>query len=263
MVKGLEIFHERFRDFGGSFILIGGAACDQWFTQQGLAFRATKDLDIVLLIEVLNRNFIAAFRSFVAEGGYEIRERSETSPILYRFAKPKDDRFPFMLELFSRGPDAMVFAENQTIVPVGMEADYHSLSAILMDDVYYEFLQSRQIEQGGLRFASVSALIPLKAKAWLDLTARRERGEKVDSKDIDKHGTDVFRLAATLPGEPGTDMPPAVQSDLSRFLQAFAETSPEWPRIMDALKPIFGGALRPSALRLAIQTYFQLSPPTP
>jgi hypothetical protein len=53
MVKGLNIFRDRFRQFEGSFTLIGGAACDEWFTAQGLPFRATKDLDIVLIIEVL------------------------------------------------------------------------------------------------------------------------------------------------------------------------------------------------------------------
>ena len=32
MVKGLEPFRERFREFEGAFTLIGGAACDEWFT---------------------------------------------------------------------------------------------------------------------------------------------------------------------------------------------------------------------------------------
>ena len=49
MVKGLDIFRERFRPFEGSFTLIGGAACDEWFTAQGVPFRATKDLDIEFL----------------------------------------------------------------------------------------------------------------------------------------------------------------------------------------------------------------------
>ena len=35
MVKGLELFRERFREFEGAFTLIGGAACDEWFTAQG------------------------------------------------------------------------------------------------------------------------------------------------------------------------------------------------------------------------------------
>jgi hypothetical protein len=31
MVKGLNIFRDRFRQFEGSLTLIGGAACDEWF----------------------------------------------------------------------------------------------------------------------------------------------------------------------------------------------------------------------------------------
>lgn len=49
MVRGLDLFRQRFRDHEGTFVVIGGAACDQWFTRHGLAFRATKDLDIVLI----------------------------------------------------------------------------------------------------------------------------------------------------------------------------------------------------------------------
>jgi len=258
MVRGIDIFRERFRDFEGSFILIGGAACDQWFTDQGFAFRATKDLDIVLLIEVLDRQFVAAFREFVEEGGYEIRERTEGKPILYRFAKPRDERFPAMLELFSRSPDTLELSDGQAIIPVGTESGHHSLSAVLMDNAYYELIRSRQQEREGIRFASVSALIPLKARAWLDLTERKNRGEKIDSRDIDKHRTDVFRLAATLPGEPGPEIPGSVLGDLGRFLAAFPETSDEWPRILDSLKAVFG-ALRPGALRAAIATYFRLA----
>jgi hypothetical protein len=258
MVRGLDIFRERFRDFAGSFILIGGAACDQWFTDQGLAFRATRDLDIVLLIEVLDRQFVAAFREFVEQGRYEIRERTEGKPILYRFAKPRDERFPAMLELFSRSPDTLELSDGQAIIPVGTESGHHSLSAVLMDTAYYELIRSRQQEREGIRFASVSALIPLKARAWLDLTERKKRGEKIDSRDIDKHRTDVFRLAATLPGEPGPEIPGSVLGDLVRFLAAFPETSDEWPRILDSLNAVFG-ALRPGALRAAIATYFRLA----
>lgn len=53
MVRGLDLFRARFREFEGSFVLIGGAACDEWFTASGLVFRVTKDLDVVLIIEVL------------------------------------------------------------------------------------------------------------------------------------------------------------------------------------------------------------------
>jgi hypothetical protein len=72
----------------------------------GLAFRATKDLDIVLHIEALTPEFGVTFWSLVEKGGYEIRQASDTGkPVFYRFQKPSDARFPAMLELFCRSPD--------------------------------------------------------------------------------------------------------------------------------------------------------------
>jgi hypothetical protein len=61
MVKGIELFAGHFKGFEDSYILIGGAACDLWMQTQGLPFRATKDLDIVIVIEALNPEFIKNF----------------------------------------------------------------------------------------------------------------------------------------------------------------------------------------------------------
>jgi hypothetical protein len=258
MVKGLDIFRERFRPFEGSFTLIGGAACEAWFTAQGLTFRATKDLDIVLMIEVLDQAFVAAMRAFVAEGGYEIRERSEGIPILYRFAKPAQETFPFMLEMFSRSLEGFDLPSGQEVIPVIIDPGQHSLSAILLDEAYYSLIQTHAAPTEGLRVATAAALIPLKAYAWLNLTERRAAGENVDSKNIDKHRADVFRLAATLPGEPGPELPGRIAADLAVFLQAFPITSAEWQAILASVKATVPGTFRPEALRLAIQTYFQL-----
>jgi hypothetical protein len=54
-------------------VLIGGAACDLAMTDAGLAFRATKDLDIVLYAEALDAEFVRAFWDFVRGGGYEVQ----------------------------------------------------------------------------------------------------------------------------------------------------------------------------------------------
>ena len=47
MVTGMETFKHHFIGFEDSFLLIGGAACDAWFTSCGGRFRATKDIDMV------------------------------------------------------------------------------------------------------------------------------------------------------------------------------------------------------------------------
>ena len=57
MIRGLDLFRDRFRAHGDSLVLIGGGACDEWFTRQGLNFRTTRDLDIVLLVEAVDPGF--------------------------------------------------------------------------------------------------------------------------------------------------------------------------------------------------------------
>ena len=263
MVRGLDLFRERFRKFEGAFVLIGGAACDEWFTAQGLAFRTTKDLDIVLIIEVIDREFVGALRAFIAEGGYEIRQRTDGSPVMYRFGKPKNETFPFMLELFSRKPEELQLEEGQEKVPIATGSDHHSLSALLLQEDYYSLIQAHKEVHDGLPSANATALIPLKAHAWLDLSKLKADGTDIDSKDIAKHRNDVFRLAGTLPGAPGPDLPRTITRDIATFLAAFPEDSEEWPHILASVKITLGGTISPVALRSAIQTYFRLEGGTP
>lgn len=257
MVEGIDIFRERFAGFADSLTLIGGAACDEWFADQGLDFRSTKDLDIVLIAEVLGRDCVRALLEFVEEGAYGIRERAGEAPVLYRFAKPATAGFPAMLEFFSRKPDGLDLGEDQQIVPVRAGAEVHSLSAILLDDAYYAMLVTNREERDGISIATAPTLIALKARAWIDLTARKEAGEPVDGRDIRKHRTDVFRLAATLPGDEAVDLDGTIRADLRSFLAAMPADSPEWAGIQAALKPAFG-KLAPSTLIDSLNAYFQL-----
>ena len=94
MIKGLEVFKEYFRDFVDQYILIGGAACDIVFEEADLAFRATRDLDMVLIVESLTPEFGRRFWDFIDAGGYENRAKSNGAPQFYRFNKPKVSDFP-------------------------------------------------------------------------------------------------------------------------------------------------------------------------
>jgi|LGVF01.1.fsa_nt_gb hypothetical protein len=53
MVHGLEKFKEYFGDYTNQYVFIGGTACDILMDELGALFRATKDLDMVLIVEVL------------------------------------------------------------------------------------------------------------------------------------------------------------------------------------------------------------------
>ena len=79
MVRGLEIFQERFAAYVDQYVLIGGTAASLTMEEAGLEFRATKDLDIVLHVEALTPAFGEAFWKFVEDGGYEIRQASDPS----------------------------------------------------------------------------------------------------------------------------------------------------------------------------------------
>ena len=107
MVKGLELFREAFSSFLGSYVLIGGSAASIAMEEAGLDFRATKDLDIVLLLENLDAAFVDALWDFIDAGGYEHRQGSGGHERFYRFRSPAAPAYPEMLELFARAPDAL------------------------------------------------------------------------------------------------------------------------------------------------------------
>jgi hypothetical protein len=260
MIRGLELFREHFADYRKAFVLIGGVACHEWLSMQGLEFRATKDMDMVLIVEALDAAFVKRFREFIEAGKYQGRFRAEDGRQLYRFDKPQDERYPTMIEIFSRKPSNVDLSEGQQIVPIKLDDDSASLSAILLNDDYYALIREQHNEEKNLPFANPAALIPLKARAHIDLAERAAKGEEGKSRDIAKHRTDVFRIAATLPGEAGPPIPGTVQEDLRKFLSAFpVENKEEWQAIGDGLKTTFGSRkLNPESLIEAIRVYFKL-----
>lgn len=218
MVVGVDRFRAHFAGHEHQYVLIGGAACELIMADVGLDFRATKDLDIVLIVEALDPGFSALFWAFIEEGGYQVRERSEGERILYRFQKPAKPDFPAMLELFSRAPEGLAIAEGSQLTPLPIDEEAASLSAILLDEDYYRFLQSMVRVMDGIPVLGEAAIIPFKAKAWLDLSARREAGERVDEKDVKKHRNDVARLLQLLSADARHELPETVKADMAEFV---------------------------------------------
>lgn len=198
MVKGIESFKEWFRGYEKQYVIIGGTACDLLMSDEGLDFRATKDIDLVLVIEALDAAFGRRFWEYVVTAGYEHRNKSTGEPQFYRFTNPQSREYPAMIELFTRKVDAIILPEDAVLSPLPMDEDVSSLSAILIDDDYYEFLKQGRIRVAGVTVLDAPYLIPFKAKAWMDLSDRKAAGEQVDSRNIRKHKNDVFRLTELL-----------------------------------------------------------------
>jgi hypothetical protein len=187
MVKGLDSFRLWFQGYERYYALIGGVACDLLMNEAGLDFRATRDFDMVLLVETLDADFGARFWGYVKAGGYDHRRASTDTPQFYRFSKPSMPDYPYMIELFSRRLDGIPLPDDAALTPLPMEESVSSLSAILLDDDYYGFLKSGIRFLDGLPILDAPHIIPFKAKAWLNLTELKAKGGHVDSKNIKKH----------------------------------------------------------------------------
>ena len=216
-MKGLDLFQARFAAFGDSYALIGGAACHLICEDLGLPFRATRDLDIVLCAQVVDAGFAQALWAFIQDGGYEIKQRADGKPTYYRFAKPANADFPYMLEIFARPPATLDIIPNQTIIPVPIEDGQYSLSAILLDEDYFGLLRGMIRQIDGVSVLDEYALIPFKAKAWMELADRRDAGEAIDSRTIVKHLRDVFRLMAVLVPGRRLILPEQIRNDIADF----------------------------------------------
>jgi hypothetical protein len=231
MVTGINTFKNHFRDFTNSYILIGGAACDYWFTDLGINFRATKDLDIILIVEALEKSFIESFWNFVKSGEYETIQKSSGEPSFYRFIKPKTIGYPSQLELFSRKLDILGNFEGARFTPIPNEDKLSSLSAILINDDYYKFTIQNSDIIDNLHLAKTETLICLKTKAFTDLAQRKAKGDKIDTKDIKKHLNDVIKLTMTLPDNTIIELPETLKQDKTLFFEIINSYNPDFKAI--------------------------------
>jgi len=217
MVRGIDVFTKFFEQYPDNYVIIGGTACDIIVSESGFRPRATKDIDIILVVEALDSAFARQFWNFVNEGKYEVREKSDPERQYYRFMKPEDTGFPYQIELFSRVPDILDVPEQSRYTPIPIDEDITSLSAILMNEDYYRFTIAGSNLQEGIRIANIETIICLKARAYIDLKAAKERGEKIERDKINKHKLDVFRLAVFLAEGNLFELPESIKADLQAF----------------------------------------------
>ena len=71
MVLGIDSFREKFKDYTDYYTIIGGTACDILLAEADLPFRATKDIDMILILEDNFPEFASIFWEYIKEGGYK------------------------------------------------------------------------------------------------------------------------------------------------------------------------------------------------
>ena len=251
MVTGLKSFQEWFQGYEQQYAIIGGTACDLLMSDEGLDFRATKDIDMVLIVEAVTPEFGKRFWDYIIQAGYEHQNKSTGLPQFYRFSHPRNSSYPFMIELFTRRIDALILPESATLTPLPIDDDISSLSAILLNNEYYEFLLHGRVQIDGITILDAGYLIPFKAKAWLDLRDRKSTGENIDSKNIRKHKNDIFLLSALLSQNSKINVTPEIYKDIQTFLQAMRQEVIDTKQLgLTRSKETILGVLQSTYLRL-------------
>ncbi len=203
--------------------MIGGFACDLLMNDAGLDFRRTVDIDMVLTVEALTADFAKFFWLFIEAGGYRARQRSNGKPEFYRFIDPTNPVYPKMIELFSRPQSNVVLQPDTHLMPLHIDDEVSSLSAILLGDDYYRFLLDGRTVTDGISILDAEHIIPLKMKAWLDLKSKKAEGIHVNSRDIRKHRLDVFRLFQLVRDGQKITVPKSVGEDITQFIAQMRE----------------------------------------
>ena len=232
MVTGLDSFISQFRDFADCYTVIGGAACDILMSEAGLEFRATKDVDMILVLEDPGRftGFAERFWEYIRQGVYTCGWKNSDAVHFYRFTDPARPEYPVQIELFSRMPGYHLEVPSG-IIPIHIDDQISSLSAILLNDEYYTFMLQGRVKENGLMILRPEYLIPFKMYAWLDLTRQKAQGQHVNDRDLRKHKLDVFRLLQILPGNSRINTSEGIRRHINEFLRAMEQEEIALPQI--------------------------------
>ncbi len=222
MVEGLNKFKETLGTYSENYVIIGGTACNVVLEEAGAEPRVTHDIDLIVVVEHLTKEFVAKFWTFIRDGGYSVekRKRENEEPVyaLYRFSEPKEIGYPIQIELLARHSDTIGDPADVHIEPI-LPDDYHySLSAIVLDDDLYYYVIQHSVIIGGLKVASLESLICLKARAYLNLLQEKREGKHVNSDDIRKHRRDVMLLVAARAETESIKVPESIHQTIKGFI---------------------------------------------
>ncbi len=191
MNKRINFFINQFKNYKDQYILIGGSACDLIMDKIGLTFRMTKDIDIIVTVMSGNNDFLNTLKDFIKNGEYS-NSNSDDRKIFYRFSNPKHEKYPKIIELFSKRE--LNIPKEIIVNKINKKAKHSDFSAIMFSPEYYDLANDNIYAIENVRIPTPLALIILKLKAWDNLRRDVLLGKQVKKSDIPKHKNDIFRL---------------------------------------------------------------------
>lgn len=215
-IYGLDKVLSHLADYNDCYVIIGGTATKILLEDQGLEFRETKDLDIVLLADGSNKEFVSSIALFIKHGKYQ-NAFSNGRRVCYRFIDPETNGYPLIVELFA-GENSKSIKKYLKKIPI--EIDDEQLSAIILEQEAFEFAKSRKIlSKGNVPIIDSLGLIVLKSYAYFENLNLYEKKIIVEKGKYLKHKNDVIRLLLSLNGdEQPIVVPPFLKDYCKRFI---------------------------------------------
>lgn len=242
VVQGLEVFRQYLAGQEEKFVIVGGTAIQlvrgQYLEDGSNAFsgepRVTKDIDILVVIDKLDQDFINAIQKLIVDGEYQCEKKKETN-YYYRFVQKNNLSFPGKIELLTRDP----FPENDKFKYASLTGGFKgSLSAIVLDSEYYAFAKDHTEKINGLYSLPEIGLIVLKVSASLNrLEEYQKKSEQAKDRDYfyldyQKHLQDVFLLVGELKPEVKADVSEKIKNRLTEFIEKHNPSHYQWPKIL-------------------------------
>lgn len=204
-MNGQDFLSNYLGSFSNDYVLIGGNACILNFEKIKVEFRATADLDIVLIVENQNEKFYAHLCQYLIDNGYVggLYKCKENNACAYRFTLKGEQRVdrPKIIELFSKKPDYFDAEKSDKlhITPIETAEGISNLSAILLDDEVYSFVIKHKYKIDNVSTVNLQCLFGLKSIAWHNNEKLFAEGAVTKEITVYKHPADMVRIAAVIP----------------------------------------------------------------
>ena len=185
------------------------------------------------------------------------RRPDDDSTILFRFEKPgAGGEFPKKIELLTGIPDVEI-PDDIKIVHLSPDDEQYSLSAILLNDDYYNLVVNNgAVTASGMPTVKPDVLALLKAKAHLNLLEEKAAGRFISEHDATKHRNDVFQLAYIFRGRYEGELTSGIKSDMARFIEMYEENNPEWDEILQHLRAFRMEERRPGEIIQVLRSHY-------
>ncbi len=210
---GLSHFRDYCKDFDKDYVVVGGFATVM-LLDEGLGKehgKATHDIDLVLLTNN-SPKLSQKIKEYISEGQYTIQIGEKNQYKYYRFTKPKIENFAKEIELFASNENNLELEDNQRIIPIDAEDGLYSLSAIMLDNEYFEMIKNNIDKIQDVPITNTQATIMLKMSAFYDLKQRNDKKWK-------KHRRDIVKLTLLLDGSEKIYLKGRMINDFNSFIE--------------------------------------------